>query len=44
MPDADDARQVEKTESGFTLPAFYFTRASQPARGFEEIQLALDFG
>ncbi|MGH9969769.1 MAG: hypothetical protein ACREBG_18520 [Pyrinomonadaceae bacterium] len=41
---ADQALEIEKTEATFTLPAFYFVRASQPAREVEEIQLALDFG
>lgn len=41
---SDHARQIEKTEAGFTLPTFYFTRSSQPAREVEEIQMALDFG
>jgi len=41
---AEEARTIERTEAAFTLPAFYFTRSSEPARDVEEIQLALDFG
>jgi hypothetical protein len=41
---AEQARMIERTEAAFTLPAFYFTRSSEPARDVEEIQLALDFG
>ncbi len=41
---AEQAREIEKAETAFTLPAFYFIRSSQPAREAEEIQLALDFG
>jgi len=40
----DQAREIEKAEAAFTLPAFYFTRSSEPVRAVEEIQLALDFG
>ncbi len=39
----DQAREIEKAEAPFTLPAFYFTR-SEPIREVEEVQLALDFG
>ncbi len=39
----DQAREIEKAEAAFTLPAFYFTR-SEPIRDVEEVQLALDFG
>src|ERR1051326_823761 len=38
------AQEVEATESGWTLPAFYFARSLQPTREVDEIQLALDFG
>jgi hypothetical protein len=41
---AEEARTIERTEAAFTLPAFYITRSSEPARDVEEIQLALDFG
>ncbi len=39
----DQAREIEKGEEAFALPAFYFTR-SEPTREVEEVQLALDFG
>jgi hypothetical protein len=38
------ALEIEKAEAGFSLPAFHFVRSAQPARGVDEIQLALDFG
>ena len=38
------AGEIEETESGFALPAFYFARPAQPAREVSESQLALDFG
>ncbi len=41
---AEQAREIDETESAFTLPAFYFARASQREREVEEVQLALDFG
>jgi P-loop containing NTP hydrolase pore-1/C-terminal domain on Strawberry notch homologue len=41
---AEQAQEIEDTESAFTLPAFDFARASQPEREVEEVQLALDFG
>ncbi|HSP64099.1 MAG TPA: hypothetical protein VLQ90_14015, partial [Pyrinomonadaceae bacterium] len=41
---AEQAQQIETTEAGWALPAFYFARPSQPAREVDEIQLALDFG
>jgi hypothetical protein len=41
---ADQAREIERTEAAFTLPAFYFARSSEPTRDVEEVQLALDFG
>lgn len=38
------AGEIEETESGFVLPAFYFARTAQPAGEVSESQLALDFG
>ena len=38
------AGEIEETDSGFALPAFYFARPAQPAREVSESQLALDFG
>jgi len=40
----DQVRKIETAESGWSLPAFYFARASQPEGEVEEAQLALDFG
>jgi hypothetical protein len=38
------AQEVETAESGWTLPAFYYARPSQPTLEIDEMQLALDFG
>ncbi len=43
-PTAEQAQVVETAEAGWTLPAFYFARASHSEREVEEVQLALDFG
>jgi hypothetical protein len=40
----EQAQEIGTAEAASALPAFYFTRASQPAREVDEIQLALDFG
>jgi hypothetical protein len=38
------AGEIEETESGFVLPAFYFARPAPPSREVSESQLPLDFG
>ena len=43
-PATDQAQEIETAEAGWSLPAFYFARASQPEREVEEVQMALDFG
>ncbi len=40
----DPAREIEKAEATFSLPAFYFISSSEPTRDVEENQMALDFG
>ena len=41
---AEQTQEIETAEAGWSLPAFFFARVSQPEREVDDVQMALDFG